>query len=96
MRLLDNQGRKNSAQRSIVRSPFQALHQQLWQANLRAASNRLENDARPKQNHTNTGQHRNARSPLVAMPGAPSSFLFLVAMPGTPSSVLAPSNARSP
>ena len=34
---------------------------------------------------------------LVAMPGAPSSFLFLVAMPGAPSSVLAPSSdARSP
>ena len=26
---------------------------------------------------------------LVAMPGSPSSFLFLVAMPGVPSSVLA-------
>ena len=32
---------------------------------------------------------------LVAMPGAPSSFLFLVAMPFAPSSVLAPrSNDR--
>ena len=30
---------------------------------------------------------------LVAMPFAPSSFLFLVAMPGAPSSVLAPSSA---
>ena len=29
---------------------------------------------------------------LVAMPGAPSSFLFLVARPGAPSSVLAPSS----
>ena len=27
---------------------------------------------------------------LVAMPGAPSSFLFLVVRPGAPSSVLAP------
>ena len=27
---------------------------------------------------------------LVAMPGAPSSFLFLVAMPGAISSILAP------
>ena len=34
---------------------------------------------------------------LVAMPGAPSSFLFLVARPGAPSSVLdAGSDARSP
>ena len=29
---------------------------------------------------------------LVAMPGAPSSFLFLVVRPGAPSSVLAPSS----
>ena len=35
--------------------------------------------------------------PLVAVPGAPSSFLFLVVRPGAPSSVLAPStDARSP
>ena len=34
---------------------------------------------------------------LVAMPGAPSSFLFLVVRPRAPSSVLAPSSdARSP
>ena len=34
---------------------------------------------------------------LVAMPGAPSSFLFLVVRPGAPSGVLAPSSdARSP
>ena len=34
---------------------------------------------------------------LVAMPGAPSSFLFLVVRPGAPTSVLAPSSdARSP
>ena len=34
---------------------------------------------------------------LVAMPGAPSSFLLLVVRPGAPSSVLAPSSkARSP
>ena len=33
---------------------------------------------------------------LVAMPGAPSSFLFLVAMPGAPSSVLAPSSFLFP
>ena len=34
---------------------------------------------------------------LVAMPGAPGSFLFLVVRPGAPSSVLAPSSdARSP
>ena len=30
--------------------------------------------------------------PLVAMPGAPSSFLFLVVRPGAPSSVLAPTS----
>ena len=29
---------------------------------------------------------------LVAMPGAPSSFLFLVGRPGAPSSVLAPNS----
>ena len=34
---------------------------------------------------------------LVAMPGAPGSFLFLVVRPGAPSSVRAPSSdARSP
>ena len=32
---------------------------------------------------------------LVAMPGAPSSFLFLVVRPGAPSSVLAPSSKAS-
>ena len=31
---------------------------------------------------------------LVAMPGAPSSFLLLVVRPGAPSSVLAPSNKQ--
>ena len=29
---------------------------------------------------------------LVAMPGAPSSFLFLVVRPGAPSSVFAPTS----
>ena len=32
---------------------------------------------------------------LVAMPGAPSSFLLLVVWPGAPSSVLAPSSSET-
>ena len=43
------------------------------------------------------GAPNSIRSLLVAIPGAPSSFLFLVVWPGAPSSVLAPSStARSP
>ena len=52
----------------------------------------LENEKKTKQKGKNIVSFLSlvASLLLVAMPGAPSSFLFLVVRPGAPSSVLAP------